>query len=216
MMRIQSRFETIEWDDLVAARAACSEILEELAADPEALGTLVRAVPEDDRLSELCEHYDILDKLVLAEDREAEVRLRLHVFLPGHFDRPHNHRWTYASRILRGGYLHHLFGPDPELSDASDPDRLVPVMVRREEPGTTYVLHHTMVHAAVADPYTVSLILRGPPRQDRFVVMDRDTGRAWWQYGARQESEEERLAKRMTPDRLDRTIELLHELEVIS
>jgi len=65
------------------------------------LGRLANHITENPALAGLCEHYDILDKLVLHDDPSG-WRLRLHVFLDGYFDRLHNHRWTYASRILPG------------------------------------------------------------------------------------------------------------------
>jgi hypothetical protein len=65
-----------------------------------------------------------------------------------------------------------------------------------------YALHHTMVHAVVAEPYTVSVVVRGPSVKDRFLVMDRRTGGSWWQYGARQESAETAARKRMSLERL--------------
>ncbi|WP_280312679.1 radical SAM protein [Nocardia abscessus] len=64
----------------------------------------------------------------------------------------------------------------------------------------------TMVHAVVAEPYTVSLVIRGQAIKDKFLVMDRKTGEAWWQYGATQESAEDALRKRMTPARLQELI----------
>jgi hypothetical protein len=53
----------------------------------------------------------------------------------------------------------------------------------------------------VAEPYTVSLVVRGPTVKDRFLVMDRLTGKSWWQYGVAQESPEEAAKKRMSADR---------------
>lgn len=76
------------------------------------------------------------------------------------------------------------------------------LLVRQEQIGNSYALHHTMVHAVVAEPYTVSLVLRGPAVKDRFLVMDRQTGESWWQYGANQESADSAQAKHMSLDRL--------------
>jgi hypothetical protein len=53
-------------------------------------------------------------KLVLHDDADLGVRLRLHLYRGGFFDRPHNHRWSFASRILHGGYRHRLFGRDDQ------------------------------------------------------------------------------------------------------
>jgi hypothetical protein len=54
--------------------------------------------------------------------------------LPGYFDRPHNHRWSYASTVIAGRYRHILFG-DADLDERIDPASLTPVMVRREQAG---------------------------------------------------------------------------------
>ncbi len=155
----------------------------------------------------MCEHYDILDKIVLFNDPVSGVRVRLHVFLPGYFDRPHNHRWTYSSLILKGGYKHVLYGSDDGLDDVVDPRKLEPVMVRHEEQGMTYTLHHSMIHAITADPYTMSLVIRGPAIKDRFLVSDRVTGECWWQYGHQLEDKQQADAKRMSSERLRRVID---------
>jgi hypothetical protein len=55
------------------------------------------------------------------------------------------------------------------------------LLVRTEQPGSTYTLHYSMIHSVVAQPYTVSLIIRGPARKHRLLVMDKTTSKAWWQ-----------------------------------
>jgi hypothetical protein len=190
----------LDWEDTNAIEAATVKALTRLASQQRTLRGILLDLPQRPDLLGLCEHYDILDKIVLHDDPSG-VRVRLHVFLPGHFDRPHNHRWSYASTILRGRYRHFLFG-DADLDESIDPVGLKALMVRDEQPGSTYALHHTMVHAVVAEPYTVSLVIRGPAVKDRFLVMDRKTARSWWQYGARQESADETKRKRMSIERL--------------
>jgi hypothetical protein len=191
---------SLDWEDADAVEHQCRKALATLTDDPEAIRKALVALPERLDLLKLCEHYDILDKLVLYDD-ESGVRLRLHVFLPGYYDRPHNHRWSYASLILSGEYRHYLFG-DAELDTEIDPASLRALLVRQELVGSAYALHHTMVHAVVAEPYTVSLVLRGPAVKDRFLVMDRKTGESWWQYGASQESAENAAQKQMSLERL--------------
>ncbi|MFF0458684.1 hypothetical protein [Nocardia africana] len=205
---------TIDWNDIDLVERAAFEFFEDVAADP----AIVRARMDDlhnrPELLSLCEHYDILDKVVLFADPQSGVRIRLHIFLPGYFDRPHNHRWTYASRILRGQYRHFLFG-NAELDEQVDPAKLGVLQVREEPVGIGYALHHSMVHAVVAEPFTVSLVVRGPALKDRFLVSDRKTGEAWWQYGAGQESVEDALRKRMTPARLQEVIGNLEEWKLL-
>jgi hypothetical protein len=204
---------TADWEDIDSLTAVAGRVLEVIATEDGLLRALVAHLPDSPRLASLCEHYDILDKLVLHED-EAGFRIRLHVFHPGHFDRPHNHRWTYASRILRGSYRHVIYGTDDGLANDVHIAQLMPRMVRVEEAGSTYALHHSMVHAAVAEPNTVSLIVRGPAVKDRFLVSDRQTGKAWWQYGAASESESEAAAKRMSAERMSACAGLLADLGV--
>lgn len=204
----------LDWSDTAQVEEVSRKLLAEVADDRLLLGQLVENVSTSERLSSLSEHYDILDKLVLHDDDEG-WRLRLHVFLPGHFDRPHNHRWTYSSRILLGSYEHTLYGLDDNLDDTVDVSSLRPYMIRREKAGDTYTLHHGMIHAAVARSYTVTLIVRGPAMKERFLVADRDTGESWWQYGAAKESAEAADKKRMTEDQIRSCQARLVELSVI-
>ncbi len=198
-----------DWDDIDAVEATTRKVLEALVDDRSVIRRILTDLPGRPELLALCEHYDILDKIVLWDDPTG-FRVRLHVFLPGYFDRPHNHRWSYASTILRGEYRHYMFG-NVELDETVRPGDLDPVMIRQEQVGYTYALHHSMVHAVVAEPYTVSLVIRGPAVKDRFLVMDRKTGDSWWQYGAKLESAEEAAKKRMSVERFREMRGLLDE-----
>jgi hypothetical protein len=93
----------INWKDLAAVAAANDKLLTALDSDRTTLRELTERALSNPELLHPCEHYDILDKIVLHDDPSG-WRLRLHVFLPGYFDRPHNHRRTYSSRILHGSY----------------------------------------------------------------------------------------------------------------
>lgn len=189
-----------DWEDLTAVSHTSDKLLTALDTNRPVLRKLAEGAIENPDLLSLCEHYDILDKIVLHNDPTG-WRLRLHVFLPGYYDRPHNHRWTYSSRILHGSYTHTLYGTDDQLdSDTIDVADLRPRMTRTEATGGSYTLHHTMIHSVTAEPYTTSLIVRGPAVKDRFLVTDRVTGRSWRQYGAATEPPEEAARKRMSTD----------------
>ena len=198
----------LDWHDLPAVSVASGQLLDRLDQDRTLIGQLADHITTDTTLIGLCEHYDILDKLVLHDDPTG-WRLRLHVFLDGYFDRPHNHRWTYSSRILTGSYTHTLYGTDDTLTDTIDVAALQPRLVRTEEPGDTYTLHHNMIHSVTANGQAITLIVRGPAVKDRFVVTDRTTGQAWWQHGAATESLEATAAKRVTPDQIRQRVEAL-------
>ncbi len=151
----------------------------------------------------MCEHYDLLDKLVLFRGQRCDFRVRLHVFLPGYFDRPHNHRWSYSSLILHGSYQHSIYGQDGGLTEDIEVGSLRPIMTHRQRAGDFYTLHHSLIHSVIAEPYTVSLIIRGPAQKNRFLVMDRLENRAWWQFGMAAETAEDREKKVMTREHFD-------------
>jgi hypothetical protein len=203
----------LDWQDLPAVAVASGQLLDRLDEDRALIDHLADSITTDPALIRLCEHYDILDKLVLQDD-PAGWRLRLHVFLDGYFDRPHNHRWTYTSRILTGSYTHTLYGTDDSFTDRIDVASLRPRLVRTEEPGDTCTLHYSMIHSVTAHGQAVTLIVRGPAVKDRFVVTDRITGHAWWQYGAAAESAEAAAAKRMTPDQIRHRVDDLRTMGV--
>jgi hypothetical protein len=213
MEAIIEPLRSLDWEDIDTVEHATRKATLALLEDPQVIRDALLALPKRPDLLKLCEHYDILDKLVLHDD-ESGIRLRLHVFLPGYFDRPHNHRWSYASTILRGEYRHYLFG-DAELGEQIDPASLKTLMARQERVGSAYALHHTMVHAVVAEPYTVSVVIRGPAVKDRFLVMDRGTGESWWQYGATQEDAKSAERKRMSPARLNELTGWLREWDLV-
>lgn len=87
----------LDWNDVEAVESATRKSFELLAAQKYLLRRELTTLPDNPDLAALCEHYDILDKIVLHDDPETGIRLRLHIFGPGYHDRPHNHRWTYAS-----------------------------------------------------------------------------------------------------------------------
>jgi hypothetical protein len=206
----------LDWDNLATVTAANDKLLTALDSDRTALRELVERAIDNPHLLRLCEHYDILDKIVLHDDPSG-WRLRLHVFLSGYFDRPHNHRWTYSSRILHGSYIHALYGTEDQLGNGDiDVAALQPRMVRTESASDFYTLHHTMIHSVTAQPHTTSLIVRGSAVKDRFLVTDRTTGQGWWQHGAATESPEEAARKRMSAAQANACLEKLTELDVLS
>src|SRR5262249_56097696 len=68
------------------------------------------------------------------------------VCVAGYVGRRPPHACTYTSRILSGSYTHALYGTDQALTDEVDVAALTPRLVRIEEPGDTYTLHHSMIY----------------------------------------------------------------------
>jgi hypothetical protein len=189
----------VDWDDTGSILAGCTPALDAITSIPAVLDDLLETLLTDPRLQAMCERYDFLDKLVLHDMPDVGVRVRLHLYRDGYYDRPHNHRWSFASRILRGQYGHRIFGTDAALTEDTDPATLQPLCERTETPGSTYALHHASVHTVQASEDTVSLLIRGPAAKDRFLILDRPAGSSFWAYGAASETPQQRAAKTMTP-----------------
>ena len=187
----------IDWDDTGSILGGCIPAFD--AITPAVLANLLETLQADPRLQAMCERYDFLDKLVLHDMPDAGVRIRLHLYRDGYYDRPHNHRWSFASRILCGQYGHRIFGTDDAFTEDTDPTTLQALCERIETPGSTYALHHASVHTVQACGGTISLLIRGPAAKDRFLILDRAAEGSFWAYGAASETPQQRAAKTMTP-----------------
>ena len=190
--------EHVDWDDTGSILGGCAAALDAIESDPETLATLLARLEKDRQLQGMCERYDFLDKLVLCDVPATGVRVRLHLYRDGYFDRPHNHRWSFASRIIRGQYVHRIFGQDTDFTEDTDPATLRPIHERTEAQGATYALHHASVHTVQATEGTISLLIRGPAASDRFLILDRAAGNSFWVYGAASETSAQRASKVMT------------------
>jgi hypothetical protein len=180
----------LDWDNLAAVTATTDKLLTALDSDRAVLRELAERAIDDPHLLRLCEHYDILDKIVLHNDPSG---------------------WR-----LRLSYIHTLYGTEDQLGNGDiDVAAFQPKMVRTESTSNFYTLHHTMIHSVTARPHTTSLIVRGPAVKDRFLVTDRTTGQAWWRHGAATESPDEAARKRMSAAQANACLEKLTELGVL-
>lgn len=161
----------VPWEDGRGALAAVGAVFDEIAADPALLPALVADLSGDERGG--CESYPCMDKLVLWQSADRSTRLRLHLFTPGYVDRPHNHRWSFVSRILRGGYVHSVYGSEDDvLATVREGVPVRPVLAHDEGAGSQYFLDHSLVHSLRADVVTVSLLLRGPSVKASYFTLD--------------------------------------------
>jgi hypothetical protein len=200
----------IDWDDTGSILRHATPVFDTLVENPELLTSLLDRLGGNTTLRAMCETYDFMDKLVLHDD-PAGFRIRAHLYRPGYFDRPHNHRWSFASLILRGSYVHRIFGRDDHFGEDTDVDNLRPIHECVQHAGTTYALHHTSVHTVQAQADSISILLRGPAAKDRFLILDR-AGDSFWVYGAAQESPKTRERKQMRASKVDETIRRVREL----
>jgi hypothetical protein len=136
-------------------------LLKHLADDRRALTRLVVGIGSDPERRAASRVTLLLDRLCLVKAPGLELRLNLHP-RPDNQLLPHDHSYDFATRVLRGGYVHMV---RRRTDCGHGPFRgrdLQPGMVTFEHPGSGYGLGHPMVHQAVMQPGTVSLMLCGP------------------------------------------------------
>jgi hypothetical protein len=217
----------LDWSDLPKVHETTKELLAELAADKRTLRAMVEGAREDPALMALCERHRLLDKIVIFDGGANGLRLRVHVSTREHRDRPHDHRFSFTSRILTGRYRHTRHELIGDIDDSipwhvqDDVDarlvtaRAVPRFNTHQTAGSSYSLHHTEVHTTFTTPDTVSLFLRGPAEKDRSLITERETGKLWWRYGADRERPDRRVKKQMTPAEVDELTARLYRLEIL-
>jgi hypothetical protein len=217
---IVSDAERVGWTDARLARRDLGGIVERIVSAPELLADVVGDVLDRRGAAGGCESYPNMDKLVLWSSRDGDLRLRLHLFFPGYADRPHNHRWSFLSRILAGGYLHSLYGTAEDALSRVEQGLPLRVLYAREETaGSTYFLDHTLVHSLRADTVTASLLLRGPAFEDTYFTLL--AGPPGTQpavdvsAGAARESPAELSAKAMTDEGFERVRTTLRRLGLL-
>jgi predicted metal-dependent enzyme (double-stranded beta helix superfamily) len=207
----------VDWDDPRAARELAGALFDEVTSRERMLLELVQSISL--AADGTGESFPALDKLVLWQSPDREVRLRLHVFYPGYSDRPHNHRWSFVSRLLGGEYVHSIYGFEGGvLEDASGGREPRAVYNARLPTGADYYLHHSIVHSLHTDAVTVSLLLRGPSTKDAYFTVEGSgeaadrSERVRWSTGAARESEAERDSKAMSEEGLARVARVLREV----
>jgi hypothetical protein len=146
------------------------------AAEPSRLAALLSRPLKESALLAKCERFNLFEKIVLYEDPVRRSRLRLHLF-GDEVEEVHHHRASFASLVLRGSYTHLLYGDEKSLGDSAGGVEFRPLFAQEQRPGSSYALHHAMMHATLAKPETVTLMLQAPTARRSFRIYDLKTGR---------------------------------------
>jgi len=196
---------------------------------------LVYGIESSPALLKLCEKHQLLNYLVLYDGLDRGFRIRLHVSTNYHLDRPHDHRFSFSSYIVRGKYRHTWYGNSAALygneSDAvrkkyydqAHVDPAGPAMqgtfraslIREETEGNCYTIHHSVIHSTVTTDDTVSVFVRSPAEKPYSVIYDSDTARLWWRFGRQDETPERRQEKEMSLNDYYAIRDRLEKLQVI-
>lgn len=226
---------TVDWSDFEDAGRITRLMLKKLADDRLLLRDLVRGVAFDECLLSKCESHQLLDYLVIYDAPDRGFRVRVHLATDDHLDRPHDHRFSFSSLLLNGGYRHTWYrARQPAWNEASDesalpfmsrltPDRrwakeidqLQPQVIRQEVEGSCYSLHHTAIHTTHTSPDCISLFIRGPAEKRRSFIIDPSARTLWWRFGHLEEPDLRRDEKRFTFDQYRWAGERLETLGIL-
>lgn len=211
----------LDWEDTVGAGEKARDILTALAGDKPAMLAALAQVKERPVLFARCERGDSFRRIVLCEDPDTGVSLRLQFLTGCKTELPHNHRATFASLLLSGGYRHYLYQiagelvswPDDErgrmaLSEA-DMQRIRPAQTRFESTGSFYALHHSAVHTTLPTEGHVSLVVRGPSARRRLLIIYKEEREAAYMYGGAEETAEQLLRKKLPEPEYERLAALV-------
>lgn len=162
----------INWDDLPAAAALTQPLIREFAEDKALFRRLLFAVEHDPYLWAKCEEDVVEDKIVLWDDIEKGLRIRLRMSTAHQQQLAHNHRFSFTNLVLRNTYLHRNYVARGGFDENTLPEDVQPVMLHEDRAGDCFTIHHNALHST---PFTqlgtISLVLRGNPVKDRAPVM---------------------------------------------
>lgn len=210
---VESQFTFAEFSK-VAQKLSCEALSE--------LRKLILEVPNNEELFSYSARYEGVDKLVLWNSDDKKMQIRLHVYSGSpctsndhnqiDIGKAHNHRWNFSTQILSGGYHHTLYRMD--LLEA-EKYCLTPIMMRHENVGSSYALHHSQFHSVIEEPNTVSLIVRGPMEKECFQVVTEERGEMRLQDAPTLQTFEEKRQKIMTLAGYEKILQQLFSLKII-
>jgi len=200
-MSILDDLGPVDWTDIDAAALVTQAAVGALVEHPTELRDLVYGVESRPELLEKSETLRLDDKIVLYEALEERgFRLRLHISKNLSREVPHNHRFPVTTFILRGVYYHKLYVCDVPVDENATASDMRPVFVRDERAGAMYTMHDETIESNMTAHGTMSLLMRGPTAKERALGIDRQTGRVFWKYGQKNETQEQLAKVRMGVD----------------
>lgn len=172
-MQIFKNLKSLDWDNLIGFSQESQRVLDKISSDKKFLKSLVDNVSDNNLLLEKSECNPTLSKLVFYSDSDIEIRL--HLFNNDQQDKPHDHRWSFSSRIINGGYKHVIYSILGKVDEKMDMSNIKPIYERYEKKGDSYSIDHTIAHTTMnVAPDTVTLIVRGPVKKHKWFSLDRE------------------------------------------
>jgi hypothetical protein len=219
------------------------QLLRRLAADKALMRELLLRVPNCPDLWEKCENDVVEDKIVLWDEPDRDLRIRLRISTAGQSRLAHSHRFSFSNLVLRGSYLHWGYRKLPNFDERTRLDDVSEVMIHEDRQGDCFSIHYSALHSTPFPvPGTVSLVLRGNPVRERAPVMFKeargreaaarlldgagmaasdvepnqaDAGHVFFRVGEKDEPAERRLERRMSRECFDGWCHQLSEWNLV-
>ncbi|WP_255800968.1 hypothetical protein [Mycobacteroides abscessus] len=183
---------TVDWTTVETAYPDVVRALDMLSDDPNLLTNLVRNAWSDPALRKKCEIHSLDDKIVLWDEPDKGLRIRLRLAHTQQYERVHNHRFSFAARILSGSYFQNLYDTVGPLDGSARVEDFTVVSSRIEPVGSTICIDHSQLHTTLTPPRTVSLMIQSPPKKRRSFIIRLSDGDVWWRLGEADETERRR------------------------
>jgi hypothetical protein len=236
---------TIDWNDLPRTAVVTEDLIRRFAADKALFRRLLHAVQEDPYLWAKCEEDVVEDKIVLWDDVEKGLRIRLRMATAYQQQLAHCHRFSFTNLVLRGRYLHRNYVARNGFDENALPEDVQPVILHEDKAGDCFTIHHEALHStAFTEVGTISLVLRGNPIKERAPVMFKEArgraealasreatkvsgavaevepetatvGEIFFRVGEEQESPERRAQRQMTHEKYRHWCDRLEEMEIV-
>lgn len=234
-----SAVPTLEWEtDLEGSARIAETLLRRLVADKALFRALLEKIPARAEFWLKCEEDISEDKLVLWDDMDKGLRIRLRMSTRSQERLAHTHRFSFTNLVLRGSYIHWMYSPLGSFNETTRLEDVREVMMHRDREGDCFTIHHDALHSTpFTTPHTISLVLRGNPVKERAPVMFKEArGRAealartagtdvepelalagdmFWRVGEVSESAQRRQERQMSRERFDYWLAKLAEYELI-
>ncbi|AEV87106.1 hypothetical protein ACWT_6089 [Actinoplanes sp. SE50] len=179
MDRVLDRLQRLDWSRIEVAERVAGQVTD-VVTTPGALRELIDNALGDKDLLTMSECQWWGDRIVLFDDPDSMVRIRLHRFDQGtHF--PHSHRWPFHTKVLKGKYIHRLYGPESYVRQQveSGVTTLTPSTIRTETEGCSYAIDQHMVHSVTSATNTFSLVVQGPRLKEQSLRTAQDGSLIW-------------------------------------
>lgn len=209
-------FPKISWNDEVLAAIEAKRLLKKLGCEKSVLTHLTIKSLESPHLREMAECHTYDDKIVLFDGLESHgYRIRFRLSKQVEKLRVHNHRFTAIHHILCGCFHQKFYSPLKKVEDLKEFGDFAFSYELKSTHGECFEVNYRDFHTSSTDIGTVSLLLRGPVKNDFAIAIGCEDNRVRMRWGKEKSTSEENLAHRMDDKTFGYWIKKLRQKEII-